>query len=152
MGVRMSEGEVREFLRGSHTGILSTLRGDGRPVAVPMWFVLDRGEVVVRTLAGSRKAANLRRDPRVAFLVEAGRAWAELRAVLIQGTAEAEAGAAAIARIEAAFAAKYDGFLMLEEAPEASRRHYSAGRVHVRIRADGRPLSWDNSKLIPASR
>lgn len=148
MGVAMTEEEVRGFLAAAHTGVLSTLRADGRPAAVPLWFVLDGADVVVRTRSGSAKAANVRRDPRVSFLVEEGRAWAELRAVAISGRAVAERDPAARARIDAAFAAKYAAFLMPSGAPDASRRHYAAPRVHLRIEAAGRPLSWDNSKLL----
>jgi len=146
----MNEDEVRGFLAAGHTGVLTTLRRDGRPAPAPIWFVLDGGEVVVRTLAASAKAANVRRDPRVTFMLEDGRAWAELRAVVISGRAEPERDQEAIARIDAAFAEKYGDFLMPPEAPDASRRHYAAERVHLRITPGERPLSWDNSKLLAA--
>lgn len=151
MGVAMDDDEVRDFLAAAHTGVLSTLRADGRPAAVPLWFVLDGPDVIIRTRAASAKAANVRRDPRVSFLVEEGRAWAELRAVSIAGRAVPEGDPAARARIDAAFDVKYAGFLMPPEVPGASRRHYAAPRVHLRIEATGRPLSWDNSKLLRGS-
>ena len=58
----MNDEEVRGFLAAAHTGVLSTLRADGRPAAAPVWFVLDGGDVVVRTRSGSAKAAHVRRD------------------------------------------------------------------------------------------
>jgi uncharacterized protein len=44
---------------------LTTYRRDGSPVSTPVWFVADRGRLVVWTSAGSWKARRLRRDPRV---------------------------------------------------------------------------------------
>ncbi|MGH7336515.1 MAG: pyridoxamine 5'-phosphate oxidase family protein, partial [Myxococcota bacterium] len=79
MGVRLTDEEVWEFLATAHTGILTTLRRDGTPIALPMWFVaLDRA-VYLRTLVGSKKMARIRRDPRVGFVAESGLRWAELK-------------------------------------------------------------------------
>ena len=38
MGVRLSEEEAWAELGAAHTGILTTLRRDGRPVSLPVWF------------------------------------------------------------------------------------------------------------------
>ena len=49
MGVRLTEDEAWAELAAAHTGILTTLRRDGRPVPLPVWFVaLDR-TIYVRT-------------------------------------------------------------------------------------------------------
>ncbi len=39
MGVRLNADEMRNFLEKAHTAILTTLRRDGFPVALPTWFV-----------------------------------------------------------------------------------------------------------------
>ena len=39
MGVRLSEEEAWAELATAHTGILTTLRRDGRPVSLPVWLV-----------------------------------------------------------------------------------------------------------------
>jgi uncharacterized protein len=44
---------------------LTTYRRDGSPVSTPVWFVVDRGRILVWTSAASWKAKRLRRDPRV---------------------------------------------------------------------------------------
>jgi PPOX class probable F420-dependent enzyme len=66
----MTNEEVREFLLAQpRTAMMATVRADGRPHAVPIWFDLD-GEEIVFTVGGSTvKGANLRRDPRVALCV-----------------------------------------------------------------------------------
>ena len=67
----MTKEERREFLLlGTRTGKLATVRKDGRPNVVPVWFHLD-GETLVFTTGGdSLKAANIRRDPRVCICVD----------------------------------------------------------------------------------
>jgi PPOX class probable F420-dependent enzyme len=63
--------EQRAFLlEGTRTGKLATVRKDGRPHVVPIWFVLDGDTLVFTTGEASVKAANMRRDPRVAFCVD----------------------------------------------------------------------------------
>ncbi len=147
MGVRLDEDEIRDFLDTAHTGILSTIRKDGSPASVPMWFVVHDDDVVIRTLASSPKAANLRRDPRVSFLVESGLAWAELKAVVLRATARLETDPEATAAIDAAFATKYEGFTMPAATPGATRKHYAAERIYAVLEPTGRALTWDNAKI-----
>jgi PPOX class probable F420-dependent enzyme len=148
MGVRLSDDEVWELLRTSHTGILTTLRRDGVPISLPMWFVaLDRA-VYLRTPARARKVARLRRDPRVGFLVESGLRWAELKAAHLTGRAEIVGDAEVEKRVAAALEGKYSSFSTpKEQQPEATRAHYGGEWVTVRIVPEGRVLSWDNAKL-----
>jgi PPOX class probable F420-dependent enzyme len=151
MSIRLSEEEIQAFLGASHTGILSTLRRDGSPAVMPLWFVVVYGSVFVRTLAGSHKAAHLRRDSRVSFMVESGAAWAELTAVVIHGRAVLETDPELLARVDQALAAKYERFGMPAATPGKTREHYAAERVHARIVPEGRILTWDNSKLLRGS-
>ena len=85
--VRLSPDEAWGIIEHAHTGIFTSLRRDGTPVALPVWFVsLDR-RIYVSGPAGSKKFARVRRDPRVSFLVESGTRWAELVAVHLSGDA-----------------------------------------------------------------
>jgi PPOX class probable F420-dependent enzyme len=67
----MTKKEIRKFLlHGTRTGKLATVRKDGRPHVVPIWFDLD-GEAIVFTTGGeSVKARNMKRDPRVCICVD----------------------------------------------------------------------------------
>lgn len=68
---RMTPDERREFLQaGTRTGKLATVRADGRPHVAPIWFVLDGENLYFTTWHESVKAANIRRDPRVAISVD----------------------------------------------------------------------------------
>lgn len=68
----LTPAECRAFLRGRvHTAKLATVRADGRPHVVPVWFDLDGDEALVFTMGEKTvKAANMRRDPRVCLCVD----------------------------------------------------------------------------------
>lgn len=148
MGVRLSDEETWAFLERGHTAVLTTLRRDGAPASVPMWFVVDGRTVCVRTLERSKKALNMRRDPRVSLVVEEGLAWADLRAVVLAGLAREETDATELARLQAAFDAKYRDFKAPADLPQATRRHYAAAWSFFRIEPHGRTLTWANAKLL----
>ena len=63
--------EQRAFLlEGTRTGKLATVRKDGRPHVVPIWFHLDGNTLVFTTGEKTVKAANMQRDPRVSICVD----------------------------------------------------------------------------------
>ena len=67
----MRPDEIRDFLlSGNRTGKLATVRADGRPHVVPIWFTLRDDHVVFNTHESSVKATNMRREPRVAIAVD----------------------------------------------------------------------------------
>jgi PPOX class probable F420-dependent enzyme len=146
----MNESEISDFLAASHTGILATLRSDGAPAIVPLWFVVVDGSVYVRTLRSSSKAKHVMDDPRVSFLVESGQAWAELKAIVLHGIAELVDAPAHASRIDNLLAEKYADFLMPSNTPSRAREHYAASRVYFRIVPTRRTLTWDNSKVRPS--
>lgn len=51
---------------------LATVRPDGRPHLVPIWFVMEAGRCYICTGSRSVKAQNLRANPRVALALEDG--------------------------------------------------------------------------------
>jgi len=110
MGVRLSEEEAWEAIAAAHTGVLTTLRADGTPVALPVWFVaLDRA-IYVSTPARAKKVARVRNDPRASFLVESGERWAELRAVHLSGAVAVVDDRAMVDAVAAALDVKYAAF------------------------------------------
>lgn len=67
----MTAGEVRSFLTaGTRTAKLATVRPDGRPHVVPVWFCLDGDLLVFSTSSASVKARNLLANPRFAATVD----------------------------------------------------------------------------------
>ncbi len=55
--IRLSEDEAWDVLDKSHTGILTTLRRDGTPASLPVWYVVDERTIVVRTPPRTKKVA-----------------------------------------------------------------------------------------------
>jgi PPOX class probable F420-dependent enzyme len=65
----MNPETLEQFLAKTRYGYLTTLRRDGAPLTVPVWFEWD-GEVArVFTGKASAKVKRIRHDPRVTLLV-----------------------------------------------------------------------------------
>lgn len=147
MGVRLDSDEAWAVLEVAHTGIFTTLRRDGMPIALPVWFVaLDR-TICLAAPSRTKKIARLRHDARASFLVESGEKWVELAAVHLTGRVELVTDETAMARIDEALDEKYAAFRGPRGAmPEKTQAHY-AGRTFLRLLPDERIISWDNRRI-----
>jgi nitroimidazol reductase NimA-like FMN-containing flavoprotein (pyridoxamine 5'-phosphate oxidase superfamily) len=150
---RLTDDEIWDFVAGAHTGMMTTLRRDGMPITMPLWFAVD-GRLIYTHTRG-KKLQRLANDRRANFLVESGDRWAELKAVHFTGTAELVDPAAdpeLIERLEAATSRKYDAFRTpAADMPATTARAYAATMRWVRFTPDARVLSWDNRKLTGGS-
>jgi len=71
----MSKAEVAGFLmQGTFTGKLATVKKDGSPHVVPIWFIVENGKrtsksenIILTTGSESVKASNIQRDSRVSI-------------------------------------------------------------------------------------
>jgi PPOX class probable F420-dependent enzyme len=149
--LRLSDDEVWSHLAAAHTGIVTTLRRDGMPVSLPVWFVADGRTLVFSTPSGSKKIARVRRDPRAAFLVESGRRWRELTAIHLTGEIEVVREDAEIRRLEVMLNDKYAPYRDLEAMPAQSQGVYVA-KTYLRLHPHERVLSWDNSRIAERAR
>jgi PPOX class probable F420-dependent enzyme len=69
----MSAADLEAFLAQTFPtplGVVATLRRDGSPHIVPVWFRWDAGAVTIWTTETRAWVRNLRHDPRVAFSVQ----------------------------------------------------------------------------------
>lgn len=147
MGVRLSGEEIDGFVSDHGTAVLTTLRADGRPVPLPVWYVAFDGALYFQTPVRSRKVGNLERDARVAVLIDDGERWEHLRGVLIQGTAERVADEAVRMRVLAAFEELFaDLAAPADRLPAVASARYAQLAV-FRVAVPERPVSWDNRKL-----
>ncbi len=147
MGIQLSDAEAWEFLARSHTGILTTLRQDGVPISLPLWFASFDGGVYFVTPARSKKVGRVRRDSRACFLVESGEAWRELKAVLMTGTVAFVEAEDLQARVLQEMDRKYAAFRPnLEKAPDATKKHYGGGSATLCF-TPKKSISWDNSRI-----
>ena len=145
----MTPDEIWAYVTDTHTGILTTLRRDGVPIAMPLWFAcLDR---VIYVQTRGRKLQRIAHDPRASFLVETGDRWADLKAVHLTGTAEiVDLDAELSARFRTEIDRKYAAFRTAPtDMPKETANVYATALMGVvRFTADDRVLNWDNTKLV----
>jgi PPOX class probable F420-dependent enzyme len=84
----MSTAELEAFLAQTFPtplGVIATLRQDGSPHIVPVWFRWGAGAVTIWTTEARAWVRNVLRDPRVAFSVQTFEE--PYPAVVVRGTA-----------------------------------------------------------------
>jgi len=84
---RLRPAEIAAFLEGPWVARLVGLRADGRPYAVPVWYVWDRPALWIAAFPGSRWPDHLRARPHVTLLID--EPWPPLRRVRVEGEAMA---------------------------------------------------------------
>lgn len=60
---------ARQILDGPEFAVVSTIEPDGQPQSSVVWFERDGDDLLLSTVMGRRKHANLVRDPRATVLV-----------------------------------------------------------------------------------
>lgn len=85
---KLSDDEIEEFL-DSRPGwaVLTTVDKDGFPHSVPLGYFRLGRDIVMGVRDGTRKVANVERDPKVSVMLEAGSSMADIRGVMLQGHA-----------------------------------------------------------------
>jgi PPOX class probable F420-dependent enzyme len=146
--IKMTPEEVDAFLRERRSMTMSTIAPDGSIHSVAMWYGFLEGAVAFETKAKAQKVQNLRRDPRLTCLVEAGDTYDELRGVSLVGTGEIiddpdrmwELGVSVFERYNAPYTDEMRPFV------ETMLRK----RVVVKLHVD-KTVTWDHRKLgLPA--
>jgi PPOX class probable F420-dependent enzyme len=126
---QLTSEETRDFLsHGTRTAKLATAMHDDRPHVMPPWFVLDGEQIVFTTIASSVTGRNLRRDPRVALVVDEQRPpYAFVR---VHGRVTLHEDLDELLRFATAIGARYMG---QDRAEEFGRRDAVPGEVLVRV-------------------
>jgi PPOX class probable F420-dependent enzyme len=115
----MTRSQLLRFVQRQRLGVVSSLAPDGAPQSAVVGIaVSEAGEIVFDTLGTSRKAANLRRDPRVSLVV-----WENERTVQLDGLADEPTGAE-LDRLREVYFAVY---------PDGRERLAWPGLTHFRI-------------------
>lgn len=126
----MSEEERRAFLsHGTRTGKLATVRKDGRPHVVPVWFVLDGDDLLFTTAADTVKGKALLRDGRAAICVDLQEE--PYAYVMVDGEVEISRDLDEMLVWTTRIAARYEGE---EAATDFGRRNAVEGELLVRLR------------------
>ena len=146
--IKMTPEEVDAFLRERRSMTMSTISPGGSIHSVAMWYGFLEGAVAFETKAKAQKVQNLRRDPRLTCLVEAGDSYDQLRGVSLVGTGEIiddpdrmwELGVSVFERYNAPYTDEMKPFV------ETMLRK----RVVVKLHVD-KTVTWDHRKLgLPA--
>lgn len=126
---KMSEEEYLKFLTsGTKTGKLATVRADGRPHVVPVWFVLEGEKIVFNTGSSTIKAKNMRRDPRVSISVDDQAPPYSF--VTVEGTAELREDQEECLNCATRIGARYMGE---DRAEEFGRRNSTEDELIVKV-------------------
>ncbi|MES1165538.1 MAG: pyridoxamine 5'-phosphate oxidase family protein [Verrucomicrobiota bacterium] len=125
----MTRAQLVRLLREHRLAVVSTVGPDGAPqTAVVGCAISDELEVVFDTLDSTRKAANLRRDPRISAVI----GWDREMTAQIEGVADFPQGGE-LERIRAVYFQAY---------PDGRERLAWPGLIHVRIRP--RWIRWSD--------
>jgi PPOX class probable F420-dependent enzyme len=132
MAEKMSEEAWKAFItKGTRTGKLSTVRADGGPHIVPVWFLLDGDELVFTAENITAKSRNLLRDERAALCVDDERPPHSY--VTLWGRVEISEDPARLLDWATRIAARYMGE---DLAPGFGERNSVAGMLLVRMRIE----------------
>lgn len=125
----MNDAERRKFLlEGTKTGKLATVRKDGSPHVVPVWYDLDGDSLVFTTGAETVKGRNIKREPRVCMAVDDQAPPYSF--VMIEGTAELSEDPEELYHWAKRIAGRYMG---QAKAEAFGKRNSGEGEVLVRI-------------------
>ena len=140
----MSQDEIEDFVASSRGGAVATVGADGQPHLTAMWYGVVDGEIWFETKAKSQKAVNLRRDPRITFLLEDGDTYDTLHGVSFEGTAEIVEDPEAIFRLGVSVWERYTGPYTDDAKPAVEMMMNK--RIAIRLVVK-RTRSWDHRKL-----
>jgi PPOX class probable F420-dependent enzyme len=126
----MTNDRIKAFLaHGTRTGKVATTRLDGRPHVAPVWFVLDGDDLVFMTGADTLKGKTLRRDPRVALVVDLEEQ--PYAFVLVEGTVTISTDLEEMLPLSIRIAERY---VDADVAEQFGRRNAVEGELLVRLR------------------
>ena len=151
--ISMTEEERLAFLRdGQKTLQVASNDPDGHPHLVPMWFLVEDGKVVFRSFSKSQKIVNLKRDPNLTVLVEAGTRYEELQGVMIKGKGRLVEDPDYCLDLYVGLANRYSFFEGMEpgETADDEIRTYFAGHAAKQTAVIVEPIevvSWDYRKI-----
>jgi PPOX class probable F420-dependent enzyme len=145
--ITMTDEEIGAFLAAGRVATVATLGPRGRPHLVPLWYHPDGTTLRTWTFARAQKAVNLRGDPHLTALVEAGEEYSELRGVSMECDVELVDDPERVAEIGRSLLRRYG----TAATPEGTAvEDMVAAQAAKRLGLIARPtriVSWDHRKL-----
>lgn len=138
--IQLSETEQAAFLAANRKAALATLDRDGYPHLVAMTYGIKNGVFYMTSYAKAQKVLNIRRNPKVGLMIEAGTNYAELKGIMVRGLCEIVEGEDAVR----------EAWAIISRAGTAPRRKETNDSAAKRVVLKVTPLriaSWDHAKL-----
>jgi PPOX class probable F420-dependent enzyme len=143
--IAMTPDEIWKFIEERKSLQVATIGADGAPHLTTLWFAIVDGDIVFETFTKSQKVVNLRRDPRIAVLVEDGLQYNELRGVAINGRAELYDDPAKVHPYALAVMRRNNPQIPPDQL-DAAAKMMAAKRTAVVVKPE-KIVSWDHRKL-----
>jgi len=143
--IAMTEEEIWAFIEKQKSLQVATLNKDGSVHLTTLWFAIIDGALVFETFTKSQKIVNLKRDPRIAVLLEDGTDYNELRGVTLNAIAEVESDPEKVHQF-AKIGMIRNNPDVPPDALDAAAKQLAAKRSAVVIRPE-KIVSWDHRKL-----
>ena len=140
--IQLTPDEQEAFLRDHRKAALATIDQNGFPHLVAMNFLAKDGAFYMTSYGKAQKVVNIRRNPKVALMIEEGNAYSELRGVMVRGHCEIIEGADAV---RAAFAEMAQARGARPGRPQGASDS-APKRVVLKIVPE-KITTWDHSKL-----
>ena len=140
--IQLTPEEQAAFFRERKKAALATIDKDGYPHVVAMNYFARDGAFYMTSYGKAQKVLNVRRNPKVALMAEAGDEYSELRGVMVRGHCEIIEG-------EAAVRAAFEGRAVAQANPARVNSGAEASapkRVVLKIVPE-KIVSWDHRKL-----
>jgi nitroimidazol reductase NimA-like FMN-containing flavoprotein (pyridoxamine 5'-phosphate oxidase superfamily) len=138
--IRLSDAEQAEFLGANRKAALATIDSDGYPHLVAMSCGVKDGVFYMTSYARAQKVLNIRRNPKVGLMFEAGGGYAELKGVMVRGICDIVEGEDAVR----------NAWAIISGASNTPRRKETNDSAAKRVVLKVTPLrivSWDHAKL-----
>lgn len=106
---KLSRQAMKIFLGEQKVCRLATVDRRGQPHVVPVWHILLDGDLYIETSPSSKKGLNLKANPKMSLVVDAGDTFDTYKGVMIQGRVEFVKDKEMLARFREAMAQRYFG-------------------------------------------
>jgi nitroimidazol reductase NimA-like FMN-containing flavoprotein (pyridoxamine 5'-phosphate oxidase superfamily) len=143
LDLSLTDGELAAFLAEQRTVRVATVRPDGAPHVVPLWFVWQGGALYLNSTLGNPTVENMLRTGIASAVIDDGETYDVLRGVVLTGRVD-RLGDEAPAEVERTWSGKYLG---------GGELPYRRWRDRTWLRLDPeRAASWDFRKIPEARR
>ena len=138
--IQLSSAEQAEFFNTHRKCSLATLDGDGYPHLVAMNYGVHNGVFYMTSYGKAQKVLNIRRNAKVALMMEAGGSYGELKGVMVRGVCDIVEGEDAVR----------EAWAIISRSGDTPRRRETNDSAPKRVVLKVTPLrivSWDHTKL-----